>query len=114
MRMAREGRRCADGALEAAEFAVDAGQVADDFGDAHDRHVFRAHDALEAGIGHALAAHAEEGGSPPLSFQTLLERGKKQRAVGFAAGFSGGDEDGCGIRHRSAGSRGAENHDSGC
>ena len=60
MRMATSGRRCADGALELAEFAVDAGQVADDFSDAHDRHVFRADDALEAGGGHALAAHAEE------------------------------------------------------
>ncbi len=42
------GAAVADGALELAEFAVDAGQVADDFGDAHDGHVFGADDAVEA------------------------------------------------------------------
>ena len=58
MRMARSGRRGADGALELAELAVDAGQVQDDFGDAHDGHVFSADDAVKAGGGHARAAHA--------------------------------------------------------
>jgi hypothetical protein len=39
----------------------------DDLGEAHDGHVFRADDALKAGCGHALAAHAEKvGGLPPL------------------------------------------------
>jgi hypothetical protein len=51
------GAALLDGMFEAAEFAVDAGQVADDLGDAHDGHVFRADDAVEAGGGHALAAH---------------------------------------------------------
>ena len=50
----------ADGSLELAEFAIDAGQVADDFGEAHDGHVFRADDALEAGGGHARTAHAAQ------------------------------------------------------
>ena len=56
------GAAGADGGFELAEFAIDAGQVADDFSDAHDGHVFRADDAVEAGGDHALAAHAEEGG----------------------------------------------------
>ncbi len=34
------GAALADGLLEAAELAVDAGQVADDLGDAHDGHIF--------------------------------------------------------------------------
>ena len=34
--------------FEFAVFAIDAGQVADDFGDAHDGHIFRADDALQA------------------------------------------------------------------
>ena len=60
MRMASGGAALADGVLEAAEFAIDAGQMADHLGDAHDGHVFSADDAFEAGGGHARAAHAEE------------------------------------------------------
>jgi hypothetical protein len=56
------GPAVADGLLELAELAVDARQVADHLGDAHDRHIFRADDALEAGGNHAIAAHAEEAG----------------------------------------------------
>jgi hypothetical protein len=87
--------------------------VTNNFSDAHDGHVFRTHDALEAGIDHALTTHAEEVRFAPLCQELLLQRGDEQRAIGFATGFSCGDEDGFGIRHRSAGSRGDENHDNG-
>ena len=50
----------ADGGLQPAKFAIDAWQMADDLGDAHDRHIFRADDALEAGIDHARSAHSHE------------------------------------------------------
>ena len=50
----------ADGGLQAAKFAIDPRQVADDLGDSHDRHIFRADYALEAGIDHARAAHSNE------------------------------------------------------
>jgi asparagine synthetase B (glutamine-hydrolysing) len=59
MSTATSGRR-ADGLLELAELAVDARQVADDLGQPHHRHIFGADHALQAGRGHALAAHAEE------------------------------------------------------
>ena len=51
-----------DGLLEFAELAVDAGQMAHDLRNSHHRHILRADDELEAGIGHAWAAHAEEAG----------------------------------------------------
>jgi hypothetical protein len=61
------GAAKADGSLEFLKFAVDAGEMEDDLGEAHDGHVFRADDALKAGCGHALAAHTEKvGGLPPL------------------------------------------------
>src|SRR6516165_2844272 len=50
----------ADGLAQLAELAVDARQVQDHFRDAHDGHVFRANDAVEAGSNHARPAHAEE------------------------------------------------------
>ncbi len=91
------GAALADGVLETAKFVIDAGQVADDFGDAHDRHVFSADDAIEAGIDHALAAHANShcvAAGP----QALLQLRKEHGAIGFAAGFASRDEDG-GIGH---------------
>src|SRR5580698_297234 len=82
----------ADGPLELAEFAVDAWQVAHDFGESHDGHVFRADDAFEAGGCHALAAHAVE-----LSvWKPAAKSRNQQRAVVFAAGFAGRDEQGGG------------------
>ncbi len=50
----------ADGALELAELAIDARQMAHDFREAHDGHVFSADDAFDAGSRHARAAHAEQ------------------------------------------------------
>jgi hypothetical protein len=54
------GAAGADGALELAELAVDAGQVEDHFGEAHDGHILSADDAIDAGGGHARTAHAHE------------------------------------------------------
>ena len=47
------GAAVADGALQLTESAIDAGQVANHFGDAHDRHIFSTHDAFETSGGHA-------------------------------------------------------------
>ncbi len=63
MRMATSGRSLFDGGDEAAVGAVDAGRVADDFGDAHVGDVFGADDALLARRFHLRAAEAEEGGA---------------------------------------------------
>ena len=57
MSTATVGRRCADGPFELSELAVDARQMTHDLSEAHDRHVFRADDALDAGCGHARPAH---------------------------------------------------------
>jgi hypothetical protein len=70
----------ADGLAELVELAVDAGEMADDFGDAHDGHVFRADDAIEAGGDHAIAAHAEEGAVWPVA-ASLLQGFNEERAV---------------------------------
>ena len=91
----------ADGGFEAAEFAVDAGQVADDFSDAHDGHVFCTDDAVESGLDHARAAHADEGGMAPGEGELAAQLVNEQCAVVLAAGFAGGDEDG-GIGHACA------------
>ena len=50
----------ADGGFELAEFGVDAGEMADDFRDAHDGYVFCADDAVKACFDHARTAHAYE------------------------------------------------------
>ena len=62
-----------DGVLEAPEFAVDARQVADDFGDSHDGHVFGPDDGLEAGGDHARTPHPNEVRSAPESSKTLFQ-----------------------------------------
>ena len=88
------GTTRADSALEPAELAVDAGQMEQDFGQAHDRDIFRADDALEAGGGHALAAHAVEGGGLAAGGELLSEFADQQGAVVLAAGFACRDENG--------------------
>jgi hypothetical protein len=79
------GTASSDGALEFAKFAVDAGQVFNHLGEAHDSHIFSADDAVDAGGAHALAAHAYELGLR----QFLAQKGRQLRAVKFAAGFAG-------------------------
>ena len=56
------GAAIANGFFQLAVFAVDAGQVENNFGQPHHGHIFRPHHALQAGRGHALATHAEEVG----------------------------------------------------
>src|SRR5579872_385584 len=50
------------GMLEASKFTVDAGQVTDNLGDAHDSHVLSPNNAIETGLDHPLAAHADKCG----------------------------------------------------
>ena len=85
-----------DGLLEFFELAVDAGQMEDDLGEAHDGHVFGADDALQAGGSHARAAHAEEGGCPAGGGELPLKRVDQQGAILLAAGLACRDEDGGG------------------
>ena len=92
------GPALADSALEAAEFAVDAGQVADHFSDSHNRHIFRPDNDLEPCGSHALAAHAEESSGLTRGGKTLLERLDQEGAVMLATGFARRDED-VGTRH---------------
>ena len=75
------GPALADGLLESTEFAVDARQMADNLGNAHNRHVFRTDDAFQTGIRHALAAHAEEACRFSGLCQPLSERLHQQGAV---------------------------------
>ena len=86
----------ADGLAELVELGVDAGEMADDFGDAHDGHVFRADDAIEAGGDHAISAHAEEICGLAGVCELALEGLNEECAVVFAAGFAGRDEEGGG------------------
>jgi len=88
------GTALADGLAEAAELAVDAGQVEDDLGDAHDRHVLGADNAVETGLGHARATHAEELRCDPFWSEVLAEGVDEPRAIVLAAGLAGRDEDG--------------------
>ncbi len=92
------GPALANGALEAAEFAVDAGQMADHLGDAHDCHIFRSNHDLQTHASHALAAHAEESGGLPRGGKTPLERFDEKGSVMLATGFACRDED-VGTRH---------------
>ncbi len=79
----------ADGADEAAVACVNAGDMAEDFGDAHDRYIFGA-DGLElAGCTHFGSAKAGEGGMG----ERGLEGADELRAVEVAGGFAGGEED---------------------
>src|ERR1019366_4968970 len=105
------GTPSANGCFEPAKFAIDARQVANDLGDAHDGHVFRAHDALEARLLHARAAHAEEGRGLADGAELLLERLDEKRAVVFATGLACRDKD-SGLRHRWAASSNAQEHHS--
>src|SRR6185312_14232021 len=78
-----------DCGFEAAVFAVDAGHVEQDFGDAHDGHVFGAHDGTEAEGFHAASAETEEFGAG----NHALDGGDEGCSVVLAAGFSGGEKD---------------------
>ena len=82
------GAVAADGAHEAAVAGVDARDVAEDLGDAHDGDVFGADDAVEAGG--AI--------SPPPRPKSWVgmagaECGDELRAVVVAGGFAGREED---------------------
>jgi hypothetical protein len=83
----------ADGALELAEFSVDAGKVQDDFREAHDGHIFGADDELDAGGCHAWTTHSPQLRCFALWSKLLLDGGGKQGAVVLAAGFACRDED---------------------
>src|ERR1039457_93785 len=91
----------ADSCLKAAKLAIDAGQVADDLGDAHNRHIFRANDAFEPDVDHARSAHADEPGRLSGGSQLPLELLDEKRAVVLAAGLAGRDKDG-GLGHTCA------------
>jgi len=68
---------------------VDARDVAEDFGDAHDGYVFGADDAGLAGLLHVRAAEAGEGGGG----EALAQGGDEGGAVVVAGGFACGKED---------------------
>ena len=74
---------------ELAVAGVDAGDVAEDFGDAHDGDVFGADGLLLAFGAHFGAAEAGEGGGG----EAASEFGDELRAVVVAGGFAGGEED---------------------
>jgi hypothetical protein len=82
-----------DGGFELAELGVDAGQVADDFRDAHDGDVFRTDDAVKACFYHARTAHAYE---TQLGGGLLAEGFHQHCTVVLAAGFACRDEKGGG------------------
>jgi hypothetical protein len=67
-----------------------------DFSEAHDRHIFRANDALHTGGSHARPAQSEELGSFALCSEAVLERTSQLCPVELAAGFARRDEDGWG------------------
>ena len=73
MSTATAGRRSLDGALELAELAVDAGQMADDLGDPHDRHIFRADNDFQAGSSHSLRRPCRRSGVPAPGSKPLLQ-----------------------------------------
>ena len=87
------GPPIANGLLQPRILAPDTRQMANHFGQPHDRHVFRADDALDPGSGHALAAHAEEAGGLAGCGKLLLERVGQHRSVVLAAGLACRDED---------------------
>ena len=59
--------------------------MADDFCDPHMGDVFGAHDAIEAGVSHLLAAETEAGDVRV----AVAQLGDQLRAVVVAAGFAG-------------------------
>ena len=68
-------------------------QMADDLCDAHDRHIFRADYALEAGIDHARSAHSHESRGLANRVQLPFEFLDEQCTVVLTAGFTSRDED---------------------
>jgi hypothetical protein len=80
------------GPLELTELAVNARQVKNNFGDAHDGHVFGTNDEVDAGGCHVRATHAKEIRLLPASEETAAKFGSQQRAIVFTAGLTGGDE----------------------
>ena len=84
-----KSRLSAQTALELAVLTIDAGHVADDFGDAHDGDVFGANDAAETGGFHPLAAKAEEGRIG----RKLADGVNQRRAVVLPTGFTGREKD---------------------
>jgi hypothetical protein len=78
-----------DGAAQAAKARVDAGQMAENLGDAHHGDVFGVHQRFTARGTHALAAQAKNFKIGPASAQGFDEL----RAVHVAGGFAGGDKD---------------------
>jgi hypothetical protein len=85
--------------------------MADDLCDAHDRHIFRADYALEAGIDHARSTHSHESRGLANRAQLPFEFLDEQCTVVLAAGFAGRDEDRGGLGHSCAAlSRAGNNH----
>ena len=74
------GPALADGPLELSELAVDARQMTHHLSEAHDRHVFRADDALDSGGLHARPAHPEELRSFSFWSEILRERSSASSA----------------------------------
>ncbi len=83
-----------DRSLEFAVFAVDARQVANNLGNAHDGHIFRPNDLVESRIDHTRAAHADKICPVTERSELVAQLLDQHCAVVFAAGFSRGDEDG--------------------
>ncbi len=59
--------------------------MADDLGDAHHRHVFRADDAFESSGLHARTAHSDEAGFAAGVREAPLQGRNQQRSVMLAA-----------------------------
>ena len=74
---------------ELAVAGVDVGDVAEDFGDAHDGYVFGADDASLAGLLHVCAAKAGE----YCAGQALVEGSDESGSVVVAGGFASGEKD---------------------
>jgi hypothetical protein len=77
---------------ELAIFAVDAGDMGDDFEEADDGEAGGIDDGLDAGLAHAGAGAAEQARVGP----EAAEFGGEERGVKIAGGLPGGDQDGAG------------------
>ncbi len=75
--------------FELAILAVNAGHVADNFGDSHYRHVFGPNDAIQAGRLHALAAQPKE----RRVRREGADRMDQERAVMLSARLARGEKD---------------------
>jgi len=64
------------------------GKVPQDFGQPHHGHLFRAHNALQAGFFHARAAHAEDLCGLAARRQLRAQCRDDQRSVMLTAGFA--------------------------